>query len=374
MTVTKLQKMVRFVPGLFGPATNPYVKGLLYAWSLEDDAVVEAAREAKNQLFVRLANLQFLDALGSNVGVFRPTAVNLSDDQFRDLIPTLSFYPKQVKPTIKKVLDIFFGEGNPITQVTESRPNELTIQIPSSVPSLRRTLRGSHHFHAYNGVVDSVDNIGKVVTVTFSDEKEVLLNEVINAAFGVDNKSFFVISNTAGNTGVSLQFGAASDLSSINVGDKFCLANVKKYYGSFFKNPSSAYSVTSSRGTLGQAIVAGNIYPTLTMSDASNIPDSPGRLIFNFGKMNQEAEIKYFGRPNNSTLLLDPSYIFTKDHSSGEVVNVIVKPSVPIDQNGGDYGIYLVGVTAARTLAQQIVESVIAIGIVINWQIVEPKC
>lgn len=370
--MAKFDKMARYLPSLLKPETNTYVKGVLYSWSEEDDIVVEQIQEAKRQIYVKYANLNYLDALGSNVGVFRPAAVNLNDDQFRALIPALSFDPKQVKPTIRKILDAFFGAGNPRVKIVEVGFNEIIIQIPSSVPALRRTLKGSHHFNSNSGLISSIDNIGKTVTVDMYS-KVAKSDEYRYAKIGQGLNSFPVLSNSAGSTCV-FQFSAGYDLSVLNIGERIVVSNVPNYRGSFIPDPTKAYSVTRYRGTIGQTITAGNIYPNLIMQDASGIPDAPGRLIFNFGRNNREADIKYFGRPNNTTLLLDPAYVFQKDHVAGEVVNVIVKPYNTPRINGDDYSVYLVGITAARILAQDIVKSAVAAGVVIKWRVVDPEC
>jgi len=370
----KFKKMARFTPSLYKPTQNPKVRGLLYAWSTEDDKVVEAAQNAKEQIFVKTARLQYLDSLGSNVGVFRPTEFNLSDDQYKDLIPTLSFYPKQVVTTIKKVLDVFYGAGNPNVKVFESTPNEIVIQIPSSVPALRRDLRGSQHLHAYNGEIVSIDNVTKEMEINLLEStKNLLEDELELGAFGQSHYVEPILSNTAGNTGVTLQFFASADLSVFSTSDNFNIT-LANYPGSFLPDTTSAFTVTSKRGVLGQNISSGSIVTTLTMQDASGIPDVAGEVIFNFGFDNQEHRVRYFGRPNNSTLLLDPSYLFTEDHSIGEVVNVLRIPYKAPRINGNDYSFYLVGVVAARQLAQQIVESIAAAGVVIRWVIKEPKC
>jgi hypothetical protein len=372
--MSKLDKMMRFLPGLYNPTRNPNVRGLLTAWADEDDRIVQAVKDAKEQLFVKTARLQYLDALGSNVGVFRPSAVNLADAQYRDLIPALSFYPKQVKPTIQAVLDVFFGVGNPIVSINEVNPNEIVIQIPSSVPSLRRSLKGSQHFHAYSGTITAIDNALKTLTVNLdSTTKALKIDELANASLGQGFISKPILSNPVGNTGVILQFSASTDLSGFSLGH-FAVSGVQNYPGSFIPDKTRAFTVTKQRGVLGQAITAGSIYPVLVMTDSSGIPDVPGRLIFDFGLNAQEADIKYFGRPNNTTLLLDPSYNFTKNHSIGSVVNVIVKPYIQPAINGNDYSVYFVGVTAARILAQQIIKSVVAAGVVIRFVVVDPVC
>ena len=365
--------MQRYIPGLYKPTTNPMVKGLLFAWSSEDDTIVQAIQDAKEQIYVKTAQFQYLDALGSNVGVFRPSSIGLADAQFRELIPALSFYPKQVLPTIKTVLKIFFG-NDPRVQVNEINPNELVIQIPSSVPALRRSLRGSQHFHNYYGEIVSVDMIGKSVVVNMGPTKNLFMDEMAGAMFGVGNISLPVLSNTSGNAGVTIQFPASVSLAGLAVGQKFNTANVKNYPGSFVPNRFATFTVTKQRGILGQNLTAGQIYPTLTMTEASGIPDATGQVVFDYGMPNQEGPINYFGRPNNTTLFLDPSYVFTKDHSIGEAVNVTVLPYRVPRINGADYSVYLVGVEAARILAQRIVEDILAAGVVVRWIVVEPKC
>lgn len=373
--MAKLEKMQRFVPGLYRPTSNVNVKGLLYAWSNEDDKLVQAIQDAKEQIYVKLAKLQYLDSLGSNVGVFRPSSIGLADDQYRQLIPALSFYPKQVVPTIKKVLEVFFGENNPRVAVYEINPNEVVCQIPSSVPALRRTLKGSNHFHSYAGKILAVDNILKTLTVDFhSSTQNLIVDELAGANFGVGAYAKPILSNQAGYAGVILQFSASTDLSVFNVNDSFNIGKVNNYPGSFVPNKTKLYTVTKQRGILGMNLTAGNIYPTLTMQDASGIPDGNGKLIFSYGREAEEVGISYFGRPNNTTLLIDPSYTFLKNHSIGEVVNVIVQPYIEPAIDGSDLSVFLVGVEAARILAQQIVESVCAAGIVVRWIVLDPEC
>jgi hypothetical protein len=373
--MVKLDKMIRFLPNLYKPNTNVFVKGQLSAWASEDDQIISAVENAKEQIYVKLAQLQYLDALGSNVGVFRPTAVALADEQYRELIPALSFYPKQVVPTIKKVLDIFFTENNPRVTIHEVNPNEIAIQIPSSVPSLRRSLKGSLHFHAYSGTIVSVDNVAKTVHITLANtSKSLQVDELKGADFGAGAYSAPVLSSATGNTNVLLQFTASTDLSHFSPAQKFNIANVKNYPGSFIANPNAAFTLRKNRGILGQTLTAGTIYPVIIMSDSSGIPDEAGTVVFNYGKSTQEGPVKYFSRPNNTTLLLDPSYTFSKNHSIGEIVNATFAPYQRPRTSGADYSVYLVGVQAARILAQQIVEQITAAGIVVRWTVVDPIC
>ena len=370
--VTKLEKMQRYLPSIYRPTVNPVIRGILKSWASEDDRIVQAAKDAKEQLFIITAQLQYLDALGSNVGVFRPTEFNLADALFRELIPALSYAPKQIKPTIKRVLDIFFGLNNPRVKIAEINPNEIKISIPSSVPSLRRDLRGSHHFHNYSGTIVSVDNLLKEIVVDLDGDTKVLVaDEFAGALFGQGTSAEIIQSSSAGTTGVVLQFSVGTDLSVFDPLKRWMVVKTK-YPGSFMPDATRAFTVTKQRGVLGQVITAGQQISTLTMLEASGIPDQPGFVGFNFGFPNQEVLIKYFGRPNNSTLLIDPGHIFANDHVIGSAVNVVLTPYLKPRSSGDDYSVYLVGVEAARILAQRIVEAIAAAGVVIRWTIITP--
>lgn len=376
--MSKFAKMARFLPSIYSPVTNTNMRGILNSWSVEDDEIVQAIQDAKDQIFVASAGAQYLDALGSNVGVFRPAAVGLADAQYRRLIPLLSYYPKQVLPTMKRILEVFFNDKY---EIFESNPNEIVINIPSAVPALRRVLKGSHHLHALKGIITSVDNIFKEIVIDLDDDSKVLLEDELALAYLiVGNKSKFIISNTSGTTGVTLQFNFNADLSDISMGEVFNVYaalnenKVDPYVGGFLPDKTKAFTVTSHRAVLAQNINQGIIYPTIIVEDASNIPDEEGRVIFDFGRGNEEVSVRYFGRPNNTTLLLDPSYTFLKNHSIGGMVNVTIKPYQKPDIDGRDYSAYLVSVEAARILCQQIIQSIAAAGVVIRWIITEPKC
>jgi hypothetical protein len=201
----------------------------------------------------------------------------------------------------------------------------------------------------------------------------VALDELENAKLGQGNFEETVISNTAGSSGITLQFNSYVDLSIFNTTDNAVMM-LPNYPGGYLAFPNAAYSVTSERGILGQTINAGTIYPTVTMQDSSRIPNGQGLLIFNFGRNNEEAMVKYFGRPNNSSLILDPSYAFARTHVNGDPINLILTPNVLPAIDGSDYSVYLTDIEAARIAAQEIVESIVAGGIVVRWIIISPQC
>lgn len=369
----KLVKMQRHVPSVFRPTANTNVKGLLESWATEDDLVVAAIFDAKEQLYVTTAQLDYLDALANNVGVFRPQFFNLSDTLFRQLVPLLSYHPKQVVPTIYSVLEIFFGTANPDILVNEISPNELNIQIPSAIVSFRRGLKGSTHLHNYDGTITAIDNsTAKLITVDIAGDSKILeLDELAGGYLGQGNESEEILTSTAGSTGVEFHFSQGADLTRFATGQ--FNATHPTYIGSYLPNPDALYTVTKLSGVLGENLSSGTSSPgLLVMTDASEIPDASGYISIDFGGQNEELGIAYYSRPNNGALSIDPAYTFLNDHIAGEMVNVVIRPYREPRVNGDDYSAYLADVLFARVLAQEIVESLVAAGVVINWTIVGP--
>lgn len=357
--------MVRFVPSIYKPATNVYVRGLLYSWATEDDNVVTQTLNAKDQIFVDSATGGYLSALGSNVGVFRPSNVGVADSLYRELIPALSFKPKQITKTIKDVLGLFFGTSNVNVLVKEINPNEIVIQIPNEVALLSHSLKGSIHFHAYAGTITAVDDTAKTIQVTFI-RKSLRTNELVGGTLGQGANSATIISNTSGNS-ASIQFVASASLASFTNSE--CRATLPTYPGSYLANPSKTFSVTGRRGALNQTMTAGLLYSSISLVDSSHIPNAPGHLVFNFGKPTEEL-VPYVARPNDTTLILDSSHTLASNHVSGELINFVTVPETDPRSNGQDYSIFIVGVTAGREYAQEVVETIVAAGIIIRWILV----
>lgn len=190
-------------------------------------------------------------------------------------------------------------------------PNELLIEIPAIVPALRRTLKGSHHFHA-DGTLEPPQP----------------------TANGIWQGSFFY--NPSGSEGTS--------------------------------------TITSQQATLNQIIAKGSVHTSLTVMNANNFLSPSGIFMLNFGKETQEGPIRYRGIPNSNTILIDPSYVFKHNHSTSEILNVISKqePYAP-RKDGSDLAIYMTSPSGAREVVQDILNTLKAAGIVIHFVILAPK-
>lgn len=112
--------MQKFVPSMYRIGNNQVITALIRAWCNSDEQAVLNIEETKNQLFVRLASASYLDYLGSNVGVNRPTLVPVNDDQYREYILAAGYRPKTVRKLIYQLLDIFWGEEKSRSTITST--------------------------------------------------------------------------------------------------------------------------------------------------------------------------------------------------------------------------------------------------------------
>lgn len=422
----KFDKYKRNIPKAFAVGNNPVITALIKGFSGEDEEISKQIENTKAQLFVRTAEGQFLDRLANSRGVSRPVSLGLLDSEFQELIPNLSLKAKQVRKTFYDTADVFWGptfsranittanfepflisigeelrisvdngplqkikvlsndlavngtataeevqkilsrvKGITATIVTDAltgarqinirtntpgavgnieifsdstilgptkldleakkyelnqldqrvsiyeiRPNELVIEIPAIVPKLKRTLRGSHHFHADSTIEPPVPPANEI------------------------------------------------------------------WQGSFFYNPdgsSATYTVSRQKAVIQDTLAKGNVYTKVTVDDSSAFLDKSGILIFDWGGPNEEVGVRFRGVPNSNTVLLDPSYKFVKDHLPNETINALVSqvPYIP-RRSGDDLAIYLTSPSDARQVVQEILESLAAAGVIVNFVILAP--
>lgn len=421
----KYERFKRSIPKVYKPGENPVISALIKACAHSDAEIVTQLDNTKAQLFVRTAEGNYLNRLANSRGVRRPTELGLDDPTFQELIPNLSYKPKQIRKAFYDTCDVFWGPlfsraniqtanaatfnlnvGESLTikvddldpqtisiltgeiatpgaataeevvailskingitpsivedsltgdefvnirtttpgplgaievqdgtmlgsgklefttdkvelrdqdqrvMIYNINPNELLIEIPAVVPALRRTLRGSHHFHA---------------------------DETIEPAVAPSN-------------GI--------------------------WQGSFMFDPSGqnqSFTVTGQNAKLTAAVNKGGVLTSISVDDTSKIEDSSGYLVFNFGTSGQEAVVRFRGVPNSNTILIDPSYVFQNDHLIGSYINV-VSDLVPLTPNkdGSDLAIYMTSPSSARDAVEEILMTLAAAGIILNFVVLAP--
>ena len=108
--------------------------------------------------------------------------------------------------------------------------------------------------------------------------------------------------------------------------------------------------------------------------DPNQIPDEEGRLVFDYGTEKQEGPIRYFYKPNSTSLALDPAYVFQYTHDVGSSVTMIRRRGgIVFGGLGDEYGAYITDPAAAREVLQELMEEVKSVGIFINFLVRYPE-
>lgn len=413
---TRFDRIISSIPKYYKPQINRNWKGILTAISDEDTRIDTANATAREQLFVQTAVSQFLDMLGSNVGVARPKLVKFVDSVFRQLIPILSFYPKQVRPSIYAALQLFWPTSYMHSTVTAS-----AFEPYNLVGGERLFLTVDRH-HDINVTfrAEDFENPGAATAQEVVDRINSWLPEYVIAFVTKNNqtgKNFVsvatktfglagtiqVTSGTANNelllptaisqyTKVSLHEIHPNELvvripknltvefddlrfahrfhPDATIMDSRPLIDAAHPYwpGGFFYDRPNGQSpgISSTRAKLQTAITASNHYAVLTFDDVSMFPGNGGFLLFNFGKATSEKGIKYFQRINNTQLSIDATYAFQYSHIVNEWVNLMqLSPVVP-EPGGTDYPIFFVDTGIAQVLTEYFLLLLKAAGIIVR--------
>jgi hypothetical protein len=348
---------------------------------------------------------------------------HITASEFLDPILGSKFNLRTNTPGLQGSIQILGGDSNtpmrfnfPLDEQIETRakvievnPNEIIIQIPSSVPVLRRGLKGSSHSKDTKAEIFSSDEIfdfaslganstleitidGTAYVVNFNhaaqfnDPARVTSEEiadVINGqllflqAFAKSHKSVSALGlrTTEGSSEYQVTGGTANSLLNFDTTLQQDLDIIDVDFPSsyIFDPVGQLFTVTRVNSNLSTQVDNGTVQSTITLDDASSFPNSPGKLLLNFGRSQQEGPISYTSRPNNSTLLIDASHIFQDTHTTGRQVNLISdSPTLP-RLTGDDYAVYAVGTDEAREAAQELIKKLLAAGVVVRFVIDFPE-
>jgi hypothetical protein len=425
MADQKIDRYIRSIPKLYKPQTNPIILALLKAWASSDDDIVANLNATKAQLFVKTAEGQFLDRLGSGLGVSRPASLGMLDSDFQKLIPNLSLKPKQIRKAFYDTMDVFWGplfsRANIYTSnfapYNVSPGDTIAISIDGNAQQMVKALSGdiSSPGAATAEEISNILSRIKGTTISIVTDQSTGFERVnirTNTPGARGSVQVFASSMVGGTKlDLNLRINRVTDLSQRTVVYEIrnreliielpaivpALKRTLKgshhfhatstieppvppsngiWQGSFLFSPTGvSYTATGKKAQLVDPILAGNIYTNLTVSDSSMIPNAPGVLIFDFGKPGEEQPVKYISVPNNNTILIDPAHVFQKTHLAGSFVNVLLpnlKPLIP-RINGDDLAVYLTSPGDARSVVQQLLETLAAAGVVITFIILLPQ-
>lgn len=143
--------------------------------------------------------------------------------------------------------------------------------------------------------------------------------------------------------------------------------------GPFLWDENSDFVLSSLTAELTAEIKAGTTQRNIQVT-SNNIPNEQGRLIFDFGTEQQEGPVRYFFKPSDSSIALDPSYVFKHVHSVGSSVTMIRRRGgIQFDGFGSEQGAYITDPTSARLVLQSLMQDLKSVGIFINFLVRYPK-
>lgn len=133
------------------------------------------------------------------------------------------------------------------------------------------------------------------------------------------------------------------------------------------------FVLSSLTANLTEELKAGNTARLIEVGP-NEIPDEQGELIFDFGTERQEGPIRYFYTPTDTTIAIDPAYVFENNHDVGASVTMIRRRGPHIlDGFGGELAPYITDPSEAREILKELMRQVKSVGIFINFLIRFPE-
>lgn len=238
------------------------------------------------------------------------------------------------------------------------------------------------------------NNIITCVTATDHDyavgDTAVIQDAVLGAGTGIDVNGGWKITEIVSSTefkcySFSGPFGTRASTGGTvrversgiaNSGSRVVLSTAKlkpDRLGPYMWDENSDFVLSSLTTDLTTEIKAGTTQRNIQV-DPNDIPSEEGRLIFDFGTEKQEGPVRYFFKPSDTSLAIDPSYVFQYTHDAGSAVTMIRRRGgIRFGGLGKEYGAYITDPAAAREVLQELMEEVKSVGIFINFLIRYPE-
>lgn len=426
MSESKLKKYLRTIPKVFNASNNPVISALLKGFAGADDEISQQIQNTKAQLFVRTAEGQNLDKLANSLGVSRPVSLGLTDAEFQNLIPNLSLKAKTIRKTFYDTAEVFWG---PLfiytnTQTSNFAPFNVSpgdffhIALDNGELQIIKALSGDIAIPGAATAQEIVNILSRVkgivptiITDALTGDEAVNIRTTTPGASGVielfdctmigaskldfDVKKYEIIQQAqrvviyeirpnevlieipAIVPALRRTLKGSHHLHSDSTLESPVPPNNGVWQGSFLFDSSGSeqsFTVSRQKAISEESLTKGNVFTKVTVDDTVNFIDPSGFLVFGWGTESEEQPVKFRGVPNSKTILLDPSYVFTKDQPVGTPINVLVdqKPYKP-RRDGTDLAIYLTSPSEAREVVQAILTSLAAAGVIVNFVILAPE-
>lgn len=409
------ERLVGDIPEVYKPTINPTMHGILAAIAQGDCAVTCQTQQIKDQLYVTTASGVYLDRLGAGVGVQRPVGVGMQDADYRDLIPVMSYLPKQLRQAIQELLRIWYGDPSVRASVTAGIPEPYSLADGQTVIL---NLNGNSTF-TFQVVASDYNNVAYATAQEVADaiNRQALANQVqgraqtnaenflnyVNFATGVIG-AVGSIRVTGGTAAAAFDFPIATQtinslptpavLYEVNneqiivllpsspvvvrrglKGSWFLNANAQgTIHNGYVFDSSAKYSIGGVVTTTTVAIEQGTVESNILVNPLPTTwPPAAGYFLVDYGLATEEGPIKYLLAPNAGNLIIDPAYVFKYSHPVGAIINLVrsLGPAV-IDPDGSDYAAYVTGLAIARAALEQLIVAATAVGVVVDFQVQKP--
>jgi hypothetical protein len=194
----------------------------------------------------------------------------------------------------------------------------------------------------------------------------------------IDDFTFKVYS-FAGSAGADYGIGGTVTVERIGISDsagRVLLTSAQidpRTRGPYLWDEGADFVLSSLTTNLTETVDAGSTQRSVQVNP-NDIPSEEGRLIFSFGTEKQEGPVRYFYKPNSTSLALDPSYVFENTHEEGAAVTMIRRRGgVEFSGDGTEFAPYITDPAAAREVLQELMQEVKSVGIFINFLIRYPE-
>lgn len=422
----KLKKYYQTIPKIYNVETNPIINAVVQALASNDEEICTQLDNVKLNMFIKTASGVYLDILANSLGVERPTSIGLLDDQYRELVPNLSFKAKQIRKTFYDTMDVFWGPLFSRANVKSNNAGPFNISIGDKLSliidgKVEKDLKILSTDLVTEGAMTSTEVVTWInrynICTAIIEEDYVTGNEYINIRTnspGIKGSIEIVSSSILGGGKLDFTIGKYSLLQQnlrtviYNINPNEIIIEIPAivpalrrtlkgshhfhedstieppvapangiWQGSFIfdsRGVSSDFTISNKNAKIQEQLVKGSVYTKVTVDDVSAWGVETGEIIFGFGTDHEEQPIKFRGIPNSNTVLLDPSHVFQYTQPIDTYINILSSTQKYVPRkNGDDLGIYLVSPSDARALVQTILETLRTAGVIITFIIIAPE-
>lgn len=137
--------------------------------------------------------------------------------------------------------------------------------------------------------------------------------------------------------------------------------------GPYLWDVNADFVLSSDTTNLTTQINAGDTQPNIQVS-TNTLPNEEGRIVFDFGTEKQEGPVRYFFKPSEQTIAIDPAYVFQFTHDVGSAITRINKRgSIIFDGLGSERAPYITDPSAAREVLEELMKEVKSVGVFLNF-------